>query len=161
MAITKRNPILPVTTTQILSLAYCTIFGITTDRGNGIGRYYDQYANGKSCIDYAHFDGDYETPFDEDNDYFEAVTESGSEGCWIRVVLVHMAGENYRERHYERKRVGTIKTLDEGRTAWQNMGALAGELAYVANYDAAYKVLKRAKELAAENETAPDHSGNA
>lgn len=143
---------LTITTTKILSVAYCTIFGITTDRGSGIGRYYDQYT-GDSCIDYAHFDGRYEMPFDEDTDWFECVTEDGSEGCWIRVDLVRRVslGDHY---DYIRRRAGTIKTLDSGANAWRNMGALAGELTYTANFDAVTKVIKRAKELAAEQSKA-------
>lgn len=144
-----------VTTKQILSVAYCTIFGImtVTDR-NVLGRYYGQYA-GDSCIDYAHFDGNSERPFDEDNDWFECITEDGSEGCWIRVDLMHHVplGDHFNDK-VERHRVGTIKTLDSGRDAWRNMGALAGELTYVANFDAVTKVIKRAKELAAEQNNA-------
>ena len=158
MASKNRNPDTGVTTAQILSLAYCTIFGITTDRGEGIGHYYGQYANGASCIDYTVFDYD-SRPFDEDNDFFEATVESGCEGCWIRVDLMHYTEP--RRGRYERIRVGTIKTLDEGREAWRNMGALAGELAYMANFDSAPKVIRRARELAAESTTAPDHSGKA
>ena len=145
------KPDLTVTTCKILSLAYATIFGITTDQGGGIGHYYGQYA-GESCIDYAVFDQRYDVPFDDDADYFECVTESGCEGCWIRVDLVHYTGQDARAMsQYTRQRAGTIKTLCEGHKAWKDMGALAGELTYVANYDAAYKVIKRAKELAAEN----------
>lgn len=163
MASTNWNPKEGVTTAQILSLAYCAIFGITTDRGEGIGHYYGQYANGASCIDYTIFDHD-SRPFDEDNDFFEVTVESGCEGCWIRVDLMHYTDTEPGRGRYDRFRVGTIKTLDEGREAWRNMGALAGELAYMANYDSAWrKVIKRAKELAAqaENTTTPDHSGNA
>ena len=162
MATEKWNPANGVTTTQILSLAYCTIFCIFTDTGSGIGHYWGQRAGGRSEIDYAHFDGDHETRFDPDNDFFEATTEDGCEGCWIRVELVRWHPDT---KQYTRKRVGTIKTLDEGRMAWNAMGALAGELAYLANNDAAHNVLKRAKQLAAEaaaeTTTAPDHSGNA
>lgn len=146
---TEKN--LTVTTTKILSVAYCEIFGITTDRGSGIGRYYGQYA-GDSCIDYAHFDGHYEIPFDEDTDWFECITEDGCEGCWIRVELVRRITLGGHDDNI-RRRVGIIKTLSEGRNAWKNMGALAGELAYTAN-DAAYKVIKRARQLAAEQEKA-------
>ena len=160
MATEKWNPANGVTTTQILSLAYCTIFGIFTDTGSGIGHYYGQRADGRSEIDYAHFDRECETRFDPDRDYFEATTEDGSEGCWIRVELVRFDPET---RQYKRKRVGIIKTLDEGRMAWRAMGSLAGELAYLANNDSLSNVLKRAEQLAAEAETttAPDHSGNA
>ena len=145
------------------------IFDITTDRGTGIGCYYGQYAGpNKSLIEYATFVKD-SAPFDERDDFFEATTEDGSEGCWIRIDLVHYNTEPDAMFRYTRSRVGTIKTLNEGRKAWQDMGALAGELAYLANNDAACKVLKRAKQLAAEaaaeteteTTTAPDHSGNA
>ena len=51
-------------------------------------------------------------------------------------------------RDYIRFTVGTIKTLDEGVDAWRNMGALAGELAYLANYKSSYAVRKMVREQA-------------
>lgn len=114
-----------MTTLEILTAAYAEIFGIDENKG---GDYHDQ-KTGSSVIDYAHF-GTCSVDFDIDADYIEAVTESGSEGCWIGIFRVRF---NQKKSAYVRERVGTIKTLDEGRCAWQDMGALAGELSYVAN----------------------------
>ena len=121
-----------MTTMQILSAAYAEIFGIEPNEKG----YYSGEKTGSSVIDYAHFDRDSMT-FDIDDDYIECVTEDGNEGCWIRAALVHF---DKAKREYIRYRVGTIKTLDEGRCAWQDMGALAGELAYVANNITAWKL---------------------
>ena len=127
-----------MTTLQILTAAYADIFGIEPKEN---GSYYDQKA-GESLIDYAHFDDNYVKLFDLDTDYIEAVTEDGSEGCWIGVFRVRYNDET---RRYDRDRVGTIKTLNEGRTAWKDMGALAGELAYVANNVTAWKLYRESK----------------
>lgn len=123
-----------MTTCDVLSLAYATIFGVErTQRGQLAGHFYGQRA-GECEIDYANFD--HPQSFDIDNDYIEAVTEDGNEGCWIRLERVHYV----RDEGYQRCRVGTIKTLCEGRKAWRDMGALAGELAYLANNDIAWKL---------------------
>ena len=118
-------------TAQILSAAYAEIFSCDVAKG---GHYYGQRVN-DSEIDYAHFDRE-SMSVDPDTDFFEAVVEDGSEGCWIRVELVRYIEERKRReehhRDYDRFHVGLIKTLNEGRDAWRNMGALAGELAYVA-----------------------------
>lgn len=125
-------------TLQILSAAYADIFGIEADAE---GHFHDQRA-GKCVIDYAYF-GHNAEPFDMDADYIEATTESGSEGCWIGVFRMHYDAETH---GYTRSRVGTIKTLDEGRDAWRDMGALAGELAYVSNSVIAWKLYKAEQE---------------
>jgi len=123
---------------QVLSAAYADIFGIEPEED---GEYYGQ-VTGSSEIDYAIFHDRYALDFDIDTDYFEAVTEDGSEGCWIGVFRLRM---NRKEGRYERDRVGTIKTLNEGRAAWRDMGALAGELSYVANNITAWKLYKTKK----------------
>ena len=127
-----------MTTTQILTAAYAEIFGIDPEDGS----YYGQMA-GECEIDYAYFDDRYEKDFDVDTDCFEAITEDGSEGCWIGVFRNRFVRG---EGRYERDRVGTIKTLRDGRTAWKDMGALAGELAYLANNDVAWKLCKESKQ---------------
>jgi len=122
-----------MTTTQVLSNAYAEIFGIPV---NEHGNYYGQMV-GNSEIDYANFNR-YEKNYDPDADYIEACTETGSEGVWIGCFLVHW---DFEPSKSSRERVGTIKTLDEGRDAWRNMGALAGELAYMSG-QIAWKLYK-------------------
>ena len=132
-----------MTTRDVLSLAYAAVFGIeSTQRGQLDGHFYGQRA-GECEIDYANFD--HPQNFDIGEDYIEAVTEDGSEGCWIRLERVHYE----RDEGYQRFRVGTVKTLCEGRKAWRDMGALAGELAYLANNDIAWELYKaeRGKEV--------------
>ena len=115
-------------TLQILSAAYADIFSIETKPSGA----YDGQRIGDTVIDYTSFDRD-SVEYDIDTDSIEAVTESGCEGCWIGIFRVRWDQET---RTYSRTRVGSIKTLDEGRAAWRNMGALAGELAYVADLTA-------------------------
>lgn len=131
-------------TMQILSAAYAEIFGVEASKN---GCYHDQKA-GSSVIDYAHFDLN-SLSYDIDTDFFECVTEDGSEGCWVRVERVRYDRE---KREYIKNRVGTIKTLDEGRCAWQDMGALAGELAYVANNITAWKLYRDEQQAQQEKE---------
>ena len=133
-------------TMQILSAAYAEIFGVEVKKN---GCYHDQ-KTGASLIDYAHFDLN-PMPYDIDTDYFECVTEDGSEGCWVRVDRVRYDKE---KREYIKNRVGTIKTLDEGRCAWKDMGALAGELAYVANNITAWKLYKAEQQNAQQEREA-------
>lgn len=122
-----------MTTLQILSAAYADIFGIEPkDSGE-----YGGQVTGASTVDYAIFYDKHD--FDINTDYIEAMTEDGSEGCWIGVFRVR---ENPTDRSKAVQRVATIKTLSEGRTAWQDMGALAGELAYVANNIIAWKLYR-------------------
>lgn len=129
-----------MTTNQILSAAYAEIFSLKPAKdGEFTGTFYGQTA-GDCEIDYVHFDLR-SMPFDIDKDYFEAAVEDGSEGCWIRVDLIH-----YNGNRFEPSRVGTIKTLAEGRNAWRDMGALAGELAYVANSVIAWRLYKAERE---------------
>lgn len=59
-----------------------------------------------------------------DNMYTIAYLDSGSEGCWVNLVLCDSG---------EKIGIGTLKTLDEGLDAWRQMGILAGELSYLAN----------------------------
>ena len=128
-----------MTTTQILTAAYAEIFGIEPNEN---GSYYGQKA-GECEIEYAHFDDHYVKDYDMDTDYIEAMTEDGSEGCWIGVFRNRfIRGEG----RYAHDRVGTIKTLCDGRTAWRDMGALAGELSYLANNDVAWKLYKESKQ---------------
>ena len=125
-----------MTTNQILSAAYAEIFSLKpTGNGEFTGTFYGQ-TTGDCEIDYAHFDSR-STAFEMSADYFETAVEDGSEGCWIRVDLIHDHGNGV-----VRSRVGTIKTLAEGRGAWRDMGALAGELAYVANSVIAWRLYK-------------------
>jgi hypothetical protein len=113
-------------TRQILATAYADIFAIPV---NSDGHYHDQRTKGGCVIDYAHFDYDV-APFVCDDDFIEAVVEDGCEGVYVRVERIRYDRVN---RRYDRLLVGTIKTLDEGRGAWAEMGALAGELAYMSN----------------------------
>lgn len=133
-----------MTTMQILSAAYAEIFGIEPKK-NGC---YSGDQAGSSVIDYAHFDLN-SMPYDIDADYFECTTEDGSEGCWVRVDRVRYDRE---KREYISNRAGIIKTLDEGRNAWRDMGALAGELAYVANNITAWKLYKAEQQAKQEKE---------
>ena len=126
-------------TMQVLSAAYADIFGIEMSAN---GYYSGQRLTFGSVIEYVYFDRN-SLPFDIDADYIEATTEDGSEGCWIGVFRVHYDAEM---RAYHRDRVGTIKTLDDGCTAWKDMGGLAGELAYKAG-KAAWKLYKAEKEV--------------
>ena len=59
-----------------------------------------------------------------DNMYAIAYLDSGSEGCYVNLVLFDSE---------KRIGIGTLKTLDEGLDAWRQMGCLAGELSYLAN----------------------------
>lgn len=122
-----------MTTLQILTAAYAEIFGIAVNEN---GDYHDQ-KTGSSTIDYAHF-GNFSIDYDIDADYIEAVTEDGCEGCYVGILRVRF---NQKKGAYVRERIGTIKTLDEGRAAWRDMGALAGELAYVAR-ETAWKLYR-------------------
>ena len=121
-----------MTTLQVVTAAYAEIFGIDVHEN---GYYYGQHA-GSSEIDYAMFDRCVQN-YDIDAGYIAAITEDGNEGCWIGVFYICDS---------IRFRVGTIKTLAYDRAAWQDMGALAGELAYVANNIIAWKLYQAEKQ---------------
>lgn len=134
-----------MTTQEVLCDAYAAIFGIPSSKDRD-GCYYDQ-AYQSVTIDYAELSGMRNPlPYDDDTDYIEAVTEGGCEGVYIGVFRVR-EGRDVPDRD-RRVRVGTIKTLCEGRDAWRSMGALCGELAYMAGR-AAF-VLWKAEKAAAE-----------
>ena len=130
-----------MTALDILTQAYADIFGIEVEHS---GNYYDQQIDG-TMIDYASFSRS-EALKVNDDDYFEAMTEDGSEGCYIGIFLVHYVGCGKSGcGDYARMRAGTIKTLEEGRDAWKHMGALAGMMAYMANGETFWKLLKAEK----------------
>lgn len=126
-----------LTTSQILTRAYAAVMGVDVKEL----RLFDETYEGVA-IDYASFNRDeYDLPY-HSADYFEAITETGSEGCYIGIFLRNAMKDEYGRDFYGRRRAGTIKTLAEGRAAWKVMGALAGELAYVANYVIPYELDK-------------------
>lgn len=112
-----------ISTAQILSAAYAAVFGIPVKPYG----YHGQVV-GDTVIDYAYFDVR-SVDFDIDNDWFEAIVEDGSEGSWIGVHL----RTGSRDSSPKCRHVGVIKTLARSRGVWREMGALAGELAFVAN----------------------------
>lgn len=130
-----------MTTQEILSAAYAEVFGIDVKES---GSYFGEKLDGDIEIDYAHFDGRLCKDYDMDTDHIEAVVEDGSEGTWIGVFLVRF---DEATRGYLRDRVGTIKTLDEGRDAWRAMGALAGEFSWAVG-PVARKIYKASSERA-------------
>ena len=111
-------------TMQILSAAYAEACGIPE---NEHCYYYGQEIGNGVIIDYTSFDR-LARPFDIDSDTITASTSSGSEGVWIDFNLTHCDYDSGSKQIY---RIGSIKTLDEGRDAWRNMGALAGEISYL------------------------------
>lgn len=131
-------------TQEIMSMAYADVFSIPVNEN---GRYHDQKLSdpksGKEIvIDYAYFDARLSKNYDIDNDNIIAFTEDGCEGCWIAVYLSHVIDDDGARKW---DRIGTVKTLDEGRSAWRAMGALAGELTFAAQR-AAWKIYKASSE---------------
>lgn len=130
-----------MTTQEIMSAAYAKIFGVDVKES---GSYYGEKLDGDIEIDYAYFDGRLCKDYDMDTDHIEAVTEDGSEGVWVGVFRVRFDATAH---SYSRERVGTIKTLREGRGVWRAMGALAGELSWMADH-VAWKIYKTSSERA-------------
>ncbi len=125
-----------MTTLEILNRAYADIFGIEQSNGGD----YSGQKTGDSVIDYTSFKH-YSMEYDIDSDSIEAVVADGSEECWINLYLRRAIQAEHREN---RVNIGCIKTLDEGRAAWRNMGTLAGEISYMADY-AAWKIRAEAQ----------------
>lgn len=136
----KKNAL---TTCQVLSYAYALIFSVDDEHQKSSGHFSGQRTSCGIGVEYAVFERRSIVMNDDDESFFEAVVEDGNEGCWIRVELVTYVAE---ARQYRRERVGTIKTLEEGRAAWKGFGALAGELSYVANNIAYWELRKSAKQ---------------
>lgn len=118
-----------MTCSQILSRAYREIFMLDHDEPIVDGFFGQKYHGIE--IEYAYFTrpSDEDPAFDIDEDFFRIYTEDGCEGVWIAIELFH---EEYGLSDIH-AHVGTIKTLAEGRDAWEAMGALAGELTYCAH----------------------------
>lgn len=114
-----------MTTEQVLQAAYDDV--ISRDAFDGF----------EEWIDYTSFAMRSED-FDPDRDYLRCCVTDGSEGAWIDI---------FRYRECEFEYVGTIKTLREGRDVWREMGALAGELSYVANFITPWELQKAEADL--------------
>ena len=141
-----------INTRDIMCDAYARIFDIPSSKDKDQSYYDQRYES--VYIDYAIFDvrrSTYATyEFDPDTDYFWAKVESGCEGTWIAVYREH---DRYGDtEEHSTDNIGTIKTLNEGRDAWKSMGALAGELVYVAEQVAweYYQAQRKAKQAIAE-----------
>lgn len=132
-----------MTTTDILTLAWTTIF--PEAKLNMFSAFNDQKYR-DITIDYASFSGYDPRSFNIDGDAIICFTEDGSEGVWIAVHHVRYDAEGRNIM-----RVGSVKTLNEGRDAWRDMGALAGELTYEAGRAAwtLYKASEKAEEARA------------
>lgn len=97
---------------------------------------------GTTVIDYASFDR-MSQEYNIDTDTFTAHTEFGCEGVYVGVFIERYDPVNCTTSLI---RVGTIKTLAEGCSAWNDMGALAGVITYLANCVINWSLYKQQQE---------------
>ena len=113
-----------VASADIMKNAYDSLFDLCQLASSG--RTYEGIE-----IDYASFDR-LSTMLNEECEIICTVNPGANEGIYIDVTARRYDASI---RDYRTAAIGTIKTLREGRAAHKAMGALAGELAYLANCD--------------------------